>query len=140
MDAPSALRRRENKESPLKLAAARIFVRDLKEARTFYEQKLGMRVGAAGPETDFVVFEAQSCDLVIERVAPEAPPEEQALVGRFTGLSFNVTNIEQLCLQLMAQGVHFTGQPERQAWGGTLATLRDPAGNELQLVEYPSAA
>lgn len=140
MDAPSALLSREIKESLLKLAAARIFVRDLKEARAFYEQKLGMRVGAAGPEADFVVFEAQSCDLVVERVAPDAAPEDQALVGRFTGLSFNVKNIEQLCRQLEAQGVQFTGQPERQAWGGTLATLRDPAGNELQLVEYPSAA
>ncbi len=124
----------------MKLAAARIFVRNLPEARVFYEQKLGLRVGAAGPEADYVVFEAQACDLVVERVPPEAPPEEQALVGRFTGLSFNVTNIGQLCQKLAAQGVQFTGQPERQPWGGTLATLCDPAGNELQLVEYPSAA
>jgi catechol 2,3-dioxygenase-like lactoylglutathione lyase family enzyme len=124
----------------LKLAAARIFVWDLTEARAFYEQKLGMRVGAAGPENDFVVFEAQTCDLVVERVASDAPPEDKALVGRFTGLSFNVTNIEQRCQQLAEQGVHFTGRPERQAWGGTIATLRDPAGNELQLVEYPSVA
>jgi catechol 2,3-dioxygenase-like lactoylglutathione lyase family enzyme len=134
------LRALKNKEMPLKLAAARIFVWDLKEARAFYEQKLGMRVGAAGPEDDFVVFEAQTCYLVIERVASDAPPEDRALVGRFTGLSFNVKNIEQCCKQLMEQGVHFTGHPERQAWGGTLATFRDPAGNELQLVEYPGVA
>jgi catechol 2,3-dioxygenase-like lactoylglutathione lyase family enzyme len=122
------------------LAAARIFVRDLQEARVFYEQKLGLRVGAAGPEADYVVFEAQTCDLIVEQVPPDAPPEEQSLVGRFTGLSFNVKNIEQFCQQLTTQGVQFTGQPERQPWGGSLATLRDPAGNELQLVEYPSAA
>ena len=124
----------------MKLAAARIFVRDLQEARVFYEQKLGLRVGAAGPDADYVVFEAQTCDLIVERVPPDAPPEEQSLVGRFTGLSFNIKNIEQLCQELTTQGVQFTGQPERQPWGGTLATLRDPAGNELQLVEYPSAA
>lgn len=124
----------------MKLAAARIFVWDLQEAREFYEQKLGMRVGAAGPESDFVVFEAQTCDLVVERVARDAPPEDKALVGRFTGLSFNVKNIQHQCQQLVEQGVQFTAHPERQAWGGTLATLRDPAGNELQLVEYPSVA
>lgn len=124
----------------MKLAAARIFVRDLQEARAFYEQKLGLRVGAAGPDGDFIVFEAQSCDLVVERVAPDAPQEEQVLVGRFTGLSFHVKDIGPLCLALEAQGVPFTGPPERQPWGGTLATLRDPAGNELQLVEYPGAA
>lgn len=124
----------------MKLAAVRIFVRDLREARVFYEETLGLRVGAAGPEADYVVFEAQACDLVVERVSASAPPEEQSLVGRFTGLSFNVTNIRQLCQKLAEQGVRFTGQPERQPWGGTLATMRDPAGNELQLVEYPSAA
>ena len=25
-----------------------------------------------------------------------------------------------------------------EPWGGTLATLRDPAGNEIQLVQPPS--
>jgi catechol 2,3-dioxygenase-like lactoylglutathione lyase family enzyme len=35
-------------------------------------------------------------------------------------------------------GVAFTGLPEQQSWGGILATLRDPAGNELQLVQRPS--
>ena len=122
----------------MKLAAARIFVWDLKEARPFYEHTLGMEVGAAG--LDFVVFKVQTCELVVEQVSTDAPPEEKALVGRFTGLSFSVQNMEQRCKQLAAQGAQFSGQPERQAWGGTLATLRDPAGNELQLVEYPGVA
>ena len=90
----------------MKLAAARLFVRDLQEARVFYEQKLGLRVGTASPEAGFVVFEAQSCDLVVERESPEALRNGQALVGRFT----------------------------------VLAKLRDPEGNELLLVQYPSAA
>jgi catechol 2,3-dioxygenase-like lactoylglutathione lyase family enzyme len=124
----------------MKLAAARVFVHDLETASDFYESALGLRVAARGPEADFVVFEAQTCDLVVERVAAEAPQDEQILVGRFTGLSFNVKNIDQLCQALAAKGVQFTGQPEKQAWGGTLATLCDPAGNQLQLVEYPSAA
>jgi hypothetical protein len=46
------------------------------------------------------VFEAQSCDLVVERVSPDAPQDEQSLVGRFTGLSFGVNNISQLCKEL----------------------------------------
>ena len=124
----------------MKLAAARIFVRNLREASEFYENALGLKVGARGPEADYVVFEAQTCDLVVERVSPDAPQEEQILVGRFTGLSFDVKNIVLLCQELASKGVQFTGQPERQPWGGTLATLRDPAGNQLQLVEYPSAA
>jgi lactoylglutathione lyase len=30
----------------------------------------------------------------------------------------------------------FKGVPEKQFWGGTLVTLRDPAGNEVQIVQY----
>lgn len=124
----------------MRLAAARIFVRDLEEASHFYESTLGFRVGARDPNAGYVVLEAQTCDLVVERIGRDAPPEEQDLIGRFSGLSFSVKGIESLCKELAARGVEFTGLPERQVWGGTLATLRDPAGNELQLVEYPGAA
>ncbi len=121
----------------MKLAAARIFVHDLEQASEFYENLLGLRVGARSPEAGFVVFEAQTCDLVIERVPPDAPQDEQMLVGRFTGLSFDVRNIAIVYQDLVSKRVQFTGSPERQPWGGILATLRDPSGNELQLVEYP---
>jgi catechol 2,3-dioxygenase-like lactoylglutathione lyase family enzyme len=114
-------------------------VRDLEEASRFYEETLGFRVGARGQDADYVVFEAQTCDLILERVSDNAPMEEQCLVGRFTGLSFQVEGIESLCKTLAARGAEFSGPPERQAWGGTLATLRDPAGNEFQIVEYPGA-
>ena len=124
----------------MKLAAARVFVHNLEEASDFYENCLGLRVGARGPEADYVVFEVQTCDLVVERVPLDAPQDEQILVGRFTGLSFDVKNMHLLCQELANKGVRFVAQPERQAWGGTLATLLDPAGNQLQLVEYPSAA
>lgn len=121
----------------MKLAAARIFVRDLQEARSFYGQALGLRMLAAGTGSDHLVFSAETCDLVVERIPDDAPADEQALVGRFTGLSFLVTDIDLACRGLAGRGVDFTSPPERQAWGGIIATLRDPSGNELQLVQYP---
>lgn len=124
----------------MKLAAARIFVWNLEEATHFYENTLSLRVGARSPEGGYVVFETGSCDLVIELVPPDAPEDDQVLVGRFTGLSFNVTDMESWFQKLSSQGVEFTGTPERQQWGGTLATLKDPAGNQIQLVQYPSAS
>jgi lactoylglutathione lyase len=124
----------------LKLAAARIFVRNLAEATAFYESTLALRVGARAPEVGYVVFETGACDFIVEQVQPDAPEDEQVLVGRFTGLSFNVKDIESTFRELSSQGVAFTGKPERQQWGGTLVTLKDPAGNEIQLVQYPSAA
>jgi catechol 2,3-dioxygenase-like lactoylglutathione lyase family enzyme len=108
----------------MNLNTARIFVRDITRAREFYAQQLGLKLNAADLARGYCVFNAGNCELVVEAVAPDAPADEQALVGRFTGLSFLVT-----------RGVVFTGAPQRQFWGGTLATLRDPDGNELQIVQ-----
>jgi len=123
----------------MNLSTARVFVRDLPAAHAFYGATLGLPVQAGGPDAGFCVFGAGNCQLVVEPVPPEAPQDEQVLVGRFTGLSFTVPDIDAKHRELVARGVQFSGTPERQFWGGTLVTLRDPAGNELQLVQMPHA-
>jgi catechol 2,3-dioxygenase-like lactoylglutathione lyase family enzyme len=121
----------------MQLHTARIFVRDLADASRFYEEILGLPLKADGREQGFCVFDAGSMNLVVERVEEDAPAEDRVLVGRFTGLSFDVADIQSKYTELSSLGVDFSGLPERQQWGGILATLRDPAGNELQLVEQP---
>ena len=121
----------------MQLRTARIFVRDLPSASRFYEEILGLPLKANGSEQGFCVFGAGATSLVVERVDADAPVEDQVLVGRFTGLSFDVADIHSKVRELSTLGVAFTGLPERQGWGGILATLRDPAGNELQLVQQP---
>lgn len=122
------------------LNTARVFVRDIEAARYFYSRGLGLQIKVDGSEYGYCVFKAGSTELVVERVAEDAPEEERILVGRFTGLSFTVQDVEASYRELVGRGVHFTGPPERQFWGGTLATLQDPSGNELQIVQYPAAA
>ena len=56
-------------------------------------------------------------------------------MGRFTGLSFAVDDVEAKHKELLALGVRFTGAPERQSWGGVLATFQDPEGNEMQIAQ-----
>jgi len=124
----------------MNLGTARVFVRDLPSAHAFYGQALGLRLQAGSPVSGYCVYAAGSCQLVVEAVAVDAPQDEQVLVGRLTGLSFTVEDIQAEYRNLSRKGVVFTGTPERQAWGGTLATPRDPAGNELQLVQYANAA
>jgi len=124
----------------MQLGTARVFVRDLTEAQTFYEQTLELPLQAGRADEGFCVFGAGSCQLVIEMVTQDAPQEDQMLVGRFTGLSFTVNDIRARYQELCARGVRFTGAPERQGWGGTLATFSDPAGNEMQLVEHLASA
>jgi len=121
----------------MQLRTARIFVRDLPGASRFYEEVLGLPLKARGGEQGFCVFEAGPMRLVVEHVGADAPAEDQVLVGRFTGLSFDVADVQSRYRELSSLGVAFTGLPERQDWGGILATLRDPSGNELQLVQQP---
>ena len=121
----------------MQLRTARIFVRDLPGASRFYAEMLGLPLKADGIEQGFCVFDAGAMSLVVEHVDVDAPEEDQVLVGRFTGLSFDVSDIQSKYEELSARGVSFAGLPEQQGWGGVLATLRDPAGNELQLVQQP---
>lgn len=121
----------------MKLSALRLFVHELASARRFYEAALGLRVQHAG--SDCCTFDlGGNVSLVLERVGPDAAEDDQALVGRFSGVSFAVADIQVAYRQLQAGGVFFSGAPEHQAWGGWLATFEDPAGNQLQIVQHPS--
>jgi len=123
----------------MNLNSARVFVRDIAQAKQFYEQSLGLALKADGTDHGYCVFDAGSALLVVETVGSEAPEEDQILVGRFTGLSFAVSDAHAKHKELTALGVEFTGEPEAQVWGGVIATLRDPAGNEFQIAQYPEA-
>ncbi len=123
----------------MELSAVRIFVDDLAKARSFYAGILGLTMVAGDEASGYCVFKAGAVDLVMESVPSDAPEKDRALVGRFTGLSFDVPDAQAAYAELLGKGVLFAGEPERQAWGGTLATFLDPAGNGLQLVQRPAA-
>ena len=124
----------------MELNTARVFVRDIDAAKQFYSSKLGLPLKADGSQYGYCVFKAGSTELVVEVVADDAPEEDRMLVGRFTGLSFTVQDCGEKHRDLVALGVPFTDAPEMQFWGGILATLHDPSGNELQIVQQPTAA
>jgi predicted enzyme related to lactoylglutathione lyase len=120
-----------------RLAAVRLFVRDLNEAIAFYAKHFEWKPAAGGASQGYCVFDVGGIDLVVETVAHDASEEDQALVGRFSGLSFQVADVATTYERMRSNGVVFSGEPEKQFWGGTLATLLDPAGNGIQLVERP---
>lgn len=124
----------------MELNTVRVFVNDINAAKDFYEKKLGIPVKVDGRGHGYCVFKSGSVDLVIETVPDDAPEEDRVMVGRFTGLSFSVSDIDAKYLELKTVGVHFTGLPEKQFWGGILATFQDPSGNQLQVVQLPADA
>ncbi len=123
----------------MNLSAVRVFVRDLAAAENFYARSMGLRLTGGAPGLGYCVFHAGQANFIVECVPHDAPQEDQVLVGRFTGVSFEVPDIATTHRDLVARGVHFTGAPEPQSWGGVLATLRDPEGNELQIVQVKRA-
>ncbi len=120
----------------MRLAAAGIFVSDLGPAIDFYTRLLGPPT-VVGPGSTYAVLSADIADIVVETVSADAPRDDLALVGRFTGISFAVDDINDTYERLQSSRLAFSGEPELQAWGGRLATVVDPSGNELQLVQYP---
>lgn len=115
------------------LAVVRLFVHDWERAVRFYTEALGMKLESRADEFGWAQFATGSCSLAVERLAPD-DPEAPALVGRYVGVSLRVPDLESVYHTLVERGVEFLSPPEKQAWGGTLAHLRDPDGNVLTLL------
>ena len=50
-----------------------------------------------------------------------------------------VDDIHASYQRLRGKGVEFIREPEKEHWGGYVATFKDPDGNVLQLLQQPSA-
>lgn len=116
-----------------RVAAIRVFVFDLEAARRFYEETLGLAGRTDGE--DYSIFTLGGVRLIIEPVAPTS--EYALLVGRFTGFSFEVADVNAAYEQLKGRGVVFLDPPEKQPWGGMLAHFEDADENILTIVEEP---
>ncbi|RDJ22907.1 VOC family protein [Bosea caraganae] len=116
----------------MRLYGQRVFVEDLKSARQFYHEVLGLSID--WEDADAIGFDI-GATLIIEAVGDTDEGDEGGtLVGRFVGCSLAVNDIEASYRSLVEKGVTFSGPPERQHWGGVLAYFRDPYGNVLTLL------
>ncbi len=118
----------------MKLYGLRIFVDDYQSARRFYLETLGLKLAWEMAEHGALGVSIGDPQFIIEAVDEESSAEDKALVGRFLGVSLQVENIQETYADLLAKGVVFTGPPEQQFWGGSLAHFKDPAGNLLTLL------
>ena len=107
-----------------------VFVRDFPAARAFYRDALGL---APGQETETMMefLPGTGTSLGVALALHDAA---QKLVGRHTGITFNVKGLDELCARLTEKGARFTEPLERTPWG-KMAVVADPDGNEFALVE-----
>ena len=52
-------------------------------------------------------------------------------------VNFDVEDIHAFHAAMTAKGVEFIRPPEREHWGGWVATFTDPDGNIIQVLEQP---
>ena len=109
---------------------------DLRQARAFYEQVLGLRLVE---QNDFTcVFDANGTMLRVTAVAEVARPG-------YTVLGWRVSDIAATVRGLTARGIAFLrydgmGQDESGVWttpgGDKVAWFADPDGNVLSLTQF----
>jgi methylmalonyl-CoA/ethylmalonyl-CoA epimerase len=107
-------------------------VRDLSEAKRFYQETLGMKfLFDAG---SMIFFQCGTVRLLLG--LSEKPAE--SIAGSGTIVYFKVADIKAVCAVLKAQGVEFVQDahlvakmPDHDLW---MAFVKDPSGNALGLM------
>jgi predicted enzyme related to lactoylglutathione lyase len=113
------------------IAYVTIFVSQLDRAIEFYRTALGLALQHTAPEHGYASFAAGPIRLGLA----VAGPDQQELVGRHTGVGFDVDDLEAEHARLAPMGVRFPMPPARQPWGGFMALVADPDGNVFYLDE-----
>ena len=109
-------------------------VDDLRKAREFYGETLGIKVTDGPEESLITVHLGGEPTMVYEK--PDLEP------GNYTILNFPVDDVEQTVDELISRGVSFEhyegiGQDEKGIYRGegpTIAWFKDPAGHILSVL------
>src|SRR5215510_8354114 len=98
----------------------------------FYRDTLGLAPRSA--KDDFINFDWNGVRLSVgvhDRVGGTSREPLRLMIN------LTVTDIRAVHDRLVRAGVVFSRAPEREAWGGSVATFADPDGNVLQLMQLP---
>ena len=119
----------------MKIGFVKVFVTDLEKSLDFYTNRLGMELDYSDGRNWAQFKSGEDVSLAIERCEPDHVEQGSKVVGRFVGVTLMVDDIAGTYERLVGRGVEFTGRPEKQPWGGTLAHLKDLDGNVLTLMQ-----
>jgi predicted enzyme related to lactoylglutathione lyase len=100
----------------------------------FYRDTLGLTPRSS--KSDFINFDWHGVRLSVgvhDRVHGAARDPLRVMIH------LTVADIHAVHARLARAGVVFTREPEREDWGGWVATFADPDGNTLQLMQLPTS-
>ncbi len=114
------------------VAGVMLWTGDFPPMLRFYRDVLGLRPRSERP--GFVNFEWGELRLTI---AEHDSVDGVSCEPVRTMINLRVGDVAAAHRRLLAAGVLFSRPPEREPWGGIIATFADPDGNALQLMQLP---
>jgi lactoylglutathione lyase len=114
------------------LAGVILWTDNLEAMAAFYRDVLRLPLHSVRPH--FVAFQLGEARLSVGLHSQVHGPAKEPV--RVT-VNLNVAGIHAAYHDLVARGVTFLRPPEREHWGGWVASFRDPDGNLLQLLQQP---
>ena len=113
------------------VASAAIMVSDAQAAKKWYVEKLGLSVVQDGEHWITVGRKEKGGALHLCLASRENPLEP----GNTGVLVIVDGDLRTECAKLRDRGVQFVHEPSRRPWGSWDATIRDPDGNEILLMD-----
>ena len=108
---------------------------NLERMVTFYRDTLRLPLHSFHEDEGFAAFDLDGIRFNVGRHAGVSGPSRDPLrIMPHLG----VDDIHAEHARLASAGVEFIRPPEREHWGGWVATLKDPDGNTLQLLQFPT--
>jgi catechol 2,3-dioxygenase-like lactoylglutathione lyase family enzyme len=116
-----------------------MIVKDIKASLAFYEDLLGLKKIGELPLWFGTMHRLAFGDSFVKLVDPKEVPPAAALgltsaLG-FRYLTFQVTNIDEICADCERAGVPFDVKKNEFMPGVTIAMVRDPDGNVVEFVQ-----
>ncbi len=121
-----------------KISAMSLFVEDLQEAKSFYQDVFGVQVVYEDKVSAAVKFENVIINLLhVSEAGGLVGPGTVA--GRDTGSRFQVSiwveDVDAVCADLEKRGVTLLSGPVDKEWGMRVATFTDPAGHSWEVAQ-----
>jgi len=134
---PRTLPRLDSQTPHLRILFITIYVRDLERSIRFYVDQLGFNLVFDSPVGDgrFVVVGPPDGSAVLCFAPVRPDSDEYHSIRRTAPIVFLTENVVARYNEWRARGVAFVEPPYNPVWGGLYASLEDPDGNSLKLVE-----
>jgi serine phosphatase RsbU (regulator of sigma subunit) len=134
---PQIAPRLDSQSPHLRVLFVTIYVRNLDQSIHFYVNQLGFSLIFDSPVGDgrFVVVGPPDGSAVLAFALVKPDSDEYQSIRRTAPIVFLTENVVARYNEWRARGVIFVEAPHKPAWGGLFASLEDPDGNSLKLVE-----